>query len=233
MTVCKLAGIPIAFHHRYPQFRAHMHEYLTEEAPLLSLSVSDEELAAEMRDERAAEHPASCEALALYRKLCTALPLYGGFFLHAALLSVDGVGIAVTARSGVGKSTHAALWKGMLADRCSILNGDKPLFRRLEDGHFYGYGTPFAGKEGWHKNATVRMGAVLLLERAETDSVTPLVPSEAFPALYAATLAPRSTDSLARLLPLLADFSGDVRFFRAAVTKEPSAAASAYAAIFG
>lgn len=233
MTVCKLAGIPIAFHHRYPQFRVHMQEYLTEEAPLLSLSVSDEEIAAEMKDDRAAARPASCESLALYRKLCTALPLYGGFFLHAALLSVDGVGVAITARSGVGKSTHAALWRDMLADRCSILNGDKPLFRRGDDGHFYGYGTPFAGKEGWHKNASVRIGAVLLLERAEVDSMTPLAPQEAFPALYAATLTPRSTDSLAALLPLLADFSEGVRFFRAAVTKEPSAAACAYAAIFG
>ncbi len=237
MTICKLAGIPVAFHHRSPSFARLMREYLSDEAPALSVSVSEEEVAAEMaataglgrmrEEERYAYH----EALALYRRFAEALPAYGGFFLHAALLSVDGVGIAVTARSGVGKSTHASLWRTLLGDRCRIINGDKPLVRRGEDGTFFGYGTPFAGKEGWQENAAAPIRHLVLLERAEADRVTPITEDEAFPLFYPALLLPKDEEALSRLLPLAGEFLRSVRVFRAGVTKELSAAEAAYKTI--
>ncbi len=234
MTTCKLAGIPVAFHHLSPSFAERMRGYLTEEEPLLTIAASREEVLAEMA---AAEPPAFSseerryayyEALSLYRRFAEALPAYGGFFLHAALLSVEGVGIAISARSGVGKSTHAALWRELLGDGCRILNGDKPLLRRGEDGIFYGYGTPFAGKEGWQENASVPLRHLLLLERGEVDRITPLSPDEAFPLLYPSLLLPRDERALSLLLPLAGDFLRSLTIWRASVTKNPSAARTAY-----
>ncbi len=239
MTVCKLAGIPVAFENRYPYIPRLMQDYLTNEPPMLTLSLTEAEIACE--GERGGRLPpitsqearlAYLEALAFYRKLSVQLPRFGGFFLHAALLAVEGEGIAVAARSGVGKSTHAALWRELLGDGCEILNGDKPLLRRDAGGRFYGYGTPFAGKEGWHKNASVPVRALLLLERGSEDRLTPVTPAEAFPALYAATLAPESEETAALLLPLLSEFLGTVHIFRASVTPRLSAAEAAYRTIF-
>ena len=238
MTVCKLAGLPVAFLNRYPYFPRLMQDYLTEDAPLITLSLSEEEIAAE--GARGGRLPpdlsqeaqlAYLEALAFYRKLSLALPRYGGFFLHAALIAAEGEGIAITARSGVGKSTHASLWCDLLSDGCRILNGDKPLIRRCEGG-FLGFGTPFAGKEGRHENASVPVRTLLLLERGSEDRLTPVSSAEAFPALYAATLAPEDTEAAARLLPLLSEFLGSVRVFRASVTPRLSAAETAYRTIF-
>lgn len=239
MTTCKLAALSVAFDNRYSYLPHLMRDYLTEEPPLLTLSVTDEEILRETEGGRflpsslsQEDRMAYLESLALYRKLSSLLPLYGGFFLHSALLSVHGEGIAVAAASGVGKSTHAALWRQYLGDDCLILNGDKPLLRRGEDGRFYGYGTPFAGKEGWHRNASAPMRTLLLLERGSRDRLTPLTPAEAFPALYASVLSPGTKEAAAHLLPLLSDFLTSVQIFRAEVTPAQSAAEVAYHTIF-
>lgn len=233
-TVCKLAGIPVAFHHRSPGFRERMRGYLTEEAPLFTVGAEEGEVLSEMAatgrltpigDEA---NYAYHEALVLYRRFAECLPAHGGFLLHAALLSVEGTGIAVTAKSGVGKSTHASLWRAMLGDDCRILNGDKPPVRRGEGGLFYGYGTPFAGKEGWQENASAPIRHLLLLERGKDDRITPLSPSEAFPLLYPSLLLPREEGALAVLLPLVGEFLHSVKVYRASVTKNPSAAKTAY-----
>ena len=240
MTVCKLAAIPVAFQNRYPYFSRLMQGYLTDETPAITLAVNEEEILREEEGGRMLPPTLSqgarmgyLESLALYRKLASLLPSYGGFFLHSALLSVHGRGIAVAAASGVGKSTHAALWRDLCGDACEILNGDKPLLRQGEDGIFYGYGTPFSGKEGWHKNASAPMHALLLLERGEEDRLTPLTPAEAFPALYASVLAPAGKAAAAQLLPLLGRFLESIRIFRASVTPRPSAAEVAYRTLFG
>ena len=239
MTVCKLAGLPVAFANRYPYLPHLLRDYLTEEPPLLTLAATDREIAAEATGGRPTEEalpapPAMSrlEPLALYRKLAEALPRFNGFFLHAVLLSAHGEGIAITAPSGTGKTTHARLWCDLLGDACEIINGDKPLLRRAEGDGFLGYGTPFCGKERYGRNASVPVRTLLLLERGEEDRLEPITPSEAFPALFAATLAPKSSEALSRLLPLLSEFLGTVRLYRATVTPRPSAVEVAYRTLF-
>lgn len=239
MTVCKLAGLSVCLANRYPYLPNLLRDYITEEPPLLTLSVTDGEIAAEAAGGQQLpenlDTPAQLsflEPLAFYRKLCEVLPRYHGFFLHAALLSVHGEGIAISAPSGTGKSTHAVLWRTLLGDACEIVNGDKPLLRRGEDGVFHGYGTPFSGKEGFARNTAVPVRTLLLLERGEEDRLTPMGAAEAFPTLYSATLAPRSEEELARLLPLLSDFLATVRIYRATVTPRLSAAETAYHTLF-
>ncbi|MBQ2719646.1 MAG: hypothetical protein IJF73_06220 [Clostridia bacterium] len=232
MITCRFAGLTVAADPRYPYYERLVRDYRCDGAPDLTLSVTEAELLAEDAGKNAGADLGILEALALYRKLSLALPAYGGLFLHAACLSVDGCGVAVTAPSGVGKSTHAALWKELLGERCEIVNGDKPLIRRGEDGRFYGYGTPFCGKEGWQRNTAVPLTAIVLLERGAHDEVVPTSPAEAFPLLYAATLPPRDEAGLRLLLPLLSSLAASVRLYRARCTPRPSAAALCYRTIF-
>ena len=240
MTVCNLAGITVAFENRYPYFSHLMREYRTTGRPTVSVSVTDEEIT---REAEGASHlpphlpqaalGAVQEALALYRKFSEALPFFEGFFLHAALFEVGGEGVAVAAPSGNGKSTHLALWRQLLGDRLTVINGDKPLLRRTADGGFLGYGTPFCGKEGWHTNAAVPVRHLILLERADRDRITRLTPGEAFPFLFRATLPPEDEETLALVLPLLHDFLSSVQILRAEVTMDKQAAECAYRAVFG
>ncbi|MBO7761328.1 MAG: hypothetical protein J6T24_00865 [Clostridia bacterium] len=230
MTVCLLADIPVAFVHRYPHFAEVFAAYRTDLAPALTVSVTEGELTAEAKRNPALPPPA-LELRALYRKFIATLPAYGGFFLHAAFFTVDGYGIAVCAKSGVGKSTHVALWRDLFSERVRIINGDKPLIRRREDGLFLGYGTPMAGKEGWQENTAAPVRAVLFLARAEEDRVSPLTATEAFPLLLSALPPAERSEDLSALLPLTSEFLSSVRLFRAEVTPRLPAAALAYRAI--
>ena len=231
MTVCLLADIPVAFVHRYPHFAEVFSAYRTDLAPRLMIDVGDAELAAEAKRNPALSPPA-LELRALYRKFIGMLPAYQGFFLHAAFFTVDGYGIAVCAGSGVGKSTHVALWRDLLSERVRIINGDKPLLRRREDALFWGYGTPLAGKEGWQENAAAPVRAILFLSRATEDCIRPLTAAEAFPLLYAAIPSAENTDRLSALLPLTSALLSSVRLFSVGVTPRISAAELAYRTIF-
>lgn len=234
MITCRLAGLTVAATPRHPYYARLMRDYLAPDGavPELSLSVTEDEISAEDTGKNAGADRGILEALALYRKLSLALPAFGGFFLHAACLSVDGCGVGILAPSGVGKSTHAARWRELLGERCRIVNGDKPLVRRAEDGRFLAYGTPFCGKEGWQENTSVPLTALLFLERGDTDEIAPLAPEEAFPLLYAASLPPKDKAGLGLLLPLLSELLAHTRLYRVRCTPQLSAAALSYRTIF-
>lgn len=237
MTVCKLADLTVAFEHRYPFFPRLMRRYLHEGPADLQIAVTEEEIRAEEaalggRGRSEEGRLAFREAIALYRKFAEALPAFRAFFLHAAFLRTEGVGIAFSAPSGVGKSTHIDLWSRHLDTPVEVINGDKPLVRQGDDGRFFGYGSPFSGKEGLQINTCAPISHLVFLERGERDSITPLSREDAFPLLYAATLPPRDTAGLALLLPLLSDFLSSVTLWRAAVTPQPSAARHVYHTLF-
>ena len=96
------------------------------------------------------------ESLAIYRKIAEKVIEYNGFLLHGVVVEVNKCGIAFLARSGVGKSTHVMLWKELLKNKLTIINGDKPLVRII-DGKIFAYGTAWAGKEKLHKNTKTEL----------------------------------------------------------------------------
>lgn len=66
-----------------------------------------------------------------------------------------------------GKSTHTKQWQKYFgADQAIIINDDKPVLRRLEDG-WYAYGTPFSGKTDENVNKKVKLQGICMLERGE------------------------------------------------------------------
>ena len=71
---------------------------------------------------------------------------YGGIMIHSSAVEVDGKAYLFSAPCGTGKSTHTKQWQKYFgADQAIIINDDKPVLRRLEDG-WYAYGTPLVGK---------------------------------------------------------------------------------------
>ena len=113
------------------------------------------------------------ESIAAYRKIAERLPEYGAVVFHGAVIAEADVAYAITARSGVGKTTHVSLWQRAFGDSVYILNGDKPILRVI-DGVVYASGTPWRGKEGYGIPGMLPLAAVGFLERAAEPSADPI-----------------------------------------------------------
>ena len=184
--------------------------------PLFSICLSDEEIARELLPDIT---PWQAESAGICRRLAERLLPHGGYLFHAAVIELDGVGYAFTAKSGVGKTTHIAMW--MKKYGATAINGDKP-FLRVRDGRIYAYGTPWCGKENWHKNTAVPLGGLCFLARGEENAITRLTPADALslllPQLY---LAPQALDFAER-------FVTEVPAYRLYATRSWAAAELSY-----
>lgn len=87
---------------------------------------------------------------------------------HGVLLEHEGMCFAVCADSGVGKSTHARLWRDR--KNALILNGDRTLLRKRE-GVWHGYGSPWSGTSGEQVCRSAPLKAIVILKRGEENRV--------------------------------------------------------------
>ena len=122
------------------------------------------------------------EALAVYRKIAEKMPEYDTVLMHGSAAALDGEAYLFTAKSGVGKSTHARLWREVFGARVVMVNDDKPLVRITDSGVTV-YGTPWNGKHRLGENISAPLRAVCILERAEENMIRPVTKAEAYPAL--------------------------------------------------
>ena len=155
---------------------------------------------------------------------------FGVMLVHASALVIDGKAYLFSADSGVGKSTHTRLWLKAFGDRVHILNDDKPVVR-LYDDRVLVCGTPFDGGSGIAQNETCPLGAIVFLERGETNAVRVPDNKEIIQKLYfqtahmvSAALADKMLDNFSRLLAL-------TRFYVLTCNQEIDAALTAYRSI--
>ena len=98
------------------------------------------------------------------------LAVLDGGVLHSSSLAWKGQGIAFSAPSGTGKSTHVGLWKKYFGDEVEVINDDKPAIR-FEGEQAMLCGTPWSGKTDQNLNRMVPLKAIVFLERGETNSI--------------------------------------------------------------
>lgn len=212
MAIYRLADLNIDIRNRYKHTSVQCAGYIAPEgsAPDVTVAVP-EEAHAKLVAEKPQFGPGYLESIEIYRRLCTAILPYDAFFVHAAVVEVDGRAYAFSATSGTGKSTHISLWREYFGDRVQIINGDKPILRR-RDGQFIAYGTPWCGKEGWNQNRSAPLAAICFLERSEDNYIHPLTPEKAVDRILGQLLRPKTakemdmtlalTDSLLRTVPI-------------------------------
>lgn len=104
-----------------------------------------------------------------------------GLLLHASLIKYKDKAIAFSAPSGVGKSTHADLWRTHLG--ATILNGDRAALRQTGEG-WTAYGCPYAGTSGIYCNDSAPLTAIVVLRQGERNHLRPASAAEAFRYLY-------------------------------------------------
>lgn len=153
---------------------------------------------------------AEAESALLYRRICQIMPRFDAFLLHAAVLCMDGRGYAFSARRGTGKSTHLSLWQACYGDRVTVVNGDKPLLRRGADGHWWVFGTPWAGKEGLNSNTVCPLNAVVFLEQGPVNRITPAATADTAARILEGTILPPDPATQDRMAALVGSLTRDV-----------------------
>lgn len=137
--------------------------------------------------------------------------LKSGLVLHASAISHRGKGIAFTAPSGTGKSTHTQLWEKYRPGTV-VLNDDMPIIRIINNKPVI-YGTPWSGSEIKYRNDSAPLTAIVILERAQKNSIIRLDAGEALKSLMPRLMLPyydqalmdiaiRSLDDMIRLVPV-------------------------------
>jgi len=101
------------------------------------------------------------------------LCLSGGAVLHGSLIAYENQGIVFSANSGIGKSTHAGLWKKYFGNKVAILNDDKPAIRFYQ-GVPYVFWTPWSGKSDLNENKKVQLKSIVFIRRADTNRIEKL-----------------------------------------------------------
>lgn len=235
-TVC-LAGFPIEINCLFEQTKQFCSDYLTEEAPLFSVTAGQEEIEYERlksAQEDAFEgipvrsFPDSyLETLAVYRQIAARLPQYDTLLFHGSVVAMEDCAYLFTAKSGTGKSTHTRLWREVFGSRAYMVNDDKPLLR-IQDGIVYACGTPWDGKHRLSTNAMVPLRGLCILERDSSNHIEPISLREAFPMLFQQSYRPTEPAQLVRVLNLLDRISQTVPLYRMGCTIDPEAARMAY-----
>ena len=160
------------------------------------------------------------------------LTVLGGEVLHSSALALDGQGVAFSAPSGTGKSTHVGLWRQVFGDRVTVINDDKPALRFTENGVMI-YGTPWSGKTAENTNCRVPLKAIVFIERGQENRLERLSPLDGMIQLagqisrpyYDAGLGQKSVEFIQRL-------STAVPMYRMTCNMDPEAARVAYRGIF-
>lgn len=171
--------------------REYFKDYIVGAAPEVMLSVSaferqreqvllDEEAHREKLRRREFSQP-FLERSGFLRKTAAALLEKDILLLHGSSLIVDGKAYLFTADCGVGKSTHARLWRTLLGERAQILNDDRAFIDLAQP--VTAYSCPWSGKHGLQNNLSAPLGGICILTRGAVNKITPISRDEGIKAL--------------------------------------------------
>ncbi len=227
----RIADLNFEIRCKYNYLKKQCRDYIAEfETPDEILSVTEDEIDRENVDGADFDR-GYFEGLAIYRKIAEKVIEYDGFLMHGVLIEADGKGVLFTAKSGVGKSTHAAMWRRYLGrERCRIINGDKPILRFV-DGKLYAYGTPWCGKEGMQENRKIELCSIAFIERGQVNEAFQITSKECFQELISQIHFPSDDALVISVIDLCGRLIQSVRFFKIKCTPDVEAAEVATRAI--
>ena len=210
---------------------AYIHElctdYVTDQpADFMVNTTQDDILFERERSEDLRASDEYLETLAVYRKIAEKIPEYDAFLFHGSSIKVDGCAYIFTAKSGTGKSTHAALWRKLLSDKAVMINDDKPIIRVTSSGTAYVYGTPWDGKHKLSANTYAPVQAICILDRSDSNSIKRISKTEALPVLLQQVYRPFESSAMERTMDLL--FKMDAEFYHLFCNMDISAAELSY-----
>lgn len=229
--ICKIADFIVEFKNPSNTIVSYLKNYVSEGAPDFCLEATEQEIETVRSLSKVSINKAQAEMTVFHTKLLSLLPQKDAMFLHASLIEVKGMGVAFTALSGTGKSTHTLLWKKLLGDKMRIINGDKPIIRFL-DGIPFGYGNPWNGKEGLGINAKTPLKHICFIERSSLNRCQKITSEQALKKIFDQIFIPRDPLNASNTLSLLNRLLTQCTIWNIECNTDIGAAETAYRAIF-
>lgn len=229
--ICRLADFDIEFVNPTIGCQNFLKDYETNAIPQVKFSMTKEDFDKIKNSLHYTASPLQIEITAFYNKILTWCPLNDAMFLHSSLIEVNNQGVAFTALSGTGKSTHTLLWQKLLGDKMKIINGDKPIVRFIGEIP-YGYGTPWNGKERLGTNERVHLKHICFIEQSDTNSCKKLSPQEALQGIFSQIFVPNDPVAVQKTLELLNRLLNHCSIWKIKCNMDIEAAQVAYNTIF-
>jgi hypothetical protein len=172
LFIIKIADLNIAIKNKYDYILKQCAEYICAEQNFdFEVSVTENDISNEHKAGGFDFDEGYLESICIYRAIAKELPKYNAFVLHSAAIEFDGNAYCFAAKSGTGKTTHIMLWKKLFGENVTIINGDKPIVRRINE-EFFVFGTPWSGKENLGNNVSAPLKGICFLEQAPYNDIS-------------------------------------------------------------
>ena len=229
----KIAGHTALVSSLFESTRDYCKDYLTDDEPEFTITVTAEDLAFEQADllaEALAEgmKPRKftdpfLDRAAIQRAFAEYLFHRNILLFHGSTVALDGAAYLFTAKCGTGKSTHTRLWRQIFGDRATMVNDDKP-FLELTASGVIAHGSPWSGKHGLSSNISVPLKGICILHRGPENKIRPISPEEATEMLLAQGYCPQGPQLQETFRALTTRLGNIVPLWSMECTKDPEAA---------
>ena len=203
-------------------------DFLMDEEPDYTITMTEEDLKNESSNSNNGQVYVNEEISALYRRIADLLVEDNIVVFHSSAICVNGGAFLITARSGVGKSTHARNLKEFIGEEFKYINDDKPLLEVSDNGVVV-YGTPWNGKERISNNISAPLKAILFLNRGETNSYRKIDnKEEIYIKMISQIYLPKEKSKREKALKIADALLKNVNFYEINVTKDIESAKMTY-----
>ena len=201
--------------------------FLSEEEPDYVITMNEEDLKNESSNSVDGKVYVNEEISALYRKIADLFVEENIIVFHGSSFAVNGSGFIITARSGVGKSTHAKLLSDLIGEDFKYINDDKPLL--LVNDSVTIYSSPWNGKERRGNNISAPLKAIMFLGRSEEPNFRKIVnKEEIYIKLLSQTYLPKEKASREKALKIADKLLRNVNFYEINVNQDIESAKMTY-----
>ncbi len=229
--VVDIANLNIKVNCKYGFTRDFCGEYVTDNEPDFSVSVSEDAIDREIEISPFEPSRPYAESICVYREIAEKLPFYDRLVFHGAVISYKNKGYIFTAPSGTGKTTHISLWHKYVGG-VDVVNGDKPVLHITED-FTEAYATPYAGKEGFQNHSHEKLRGICLIEQSKENSIRRIAVSDCLMRIMTQVYKPYDTAAAVKTLDLLDKLLRNVPVYLLGCDMSENAVKCSYEALTG
>ena len=224
--IYEIAGLKVEMEPRFGRLTKQCEGYRSSGTPVMTLMPDP-------RDEAQVQAPTQEEREYILHSaaFCREIIQHGRFFLHASAVVCGGGAYLFSGPSGIGKSTHTAMWQKLFPG-IQILNDDKPVIWP-EKGKITAWGTPFSGRTDLQRNLGVPLMGICFLKQARENRIRPVAETEALALILNNTWRPKDDKTMNLLLNGIQQVVEEIPIFELSCTTDPEAAQLSYATMKG
>ena len=180
--------------------------------------------------ERNGQEPFIPRLIPIFATFEAGIVMRDGLPIHASLVEKDGFGVVFLGPCGRGKSTQAKLWEKYLG--ADFIIGDRPVLRKL-GGKWLGFGMPWDGPDMLYRQISVPVRALVYLEKAKENSISPMNTVQAMPKLLQQARMPVWDDTAVDgAVALMGELAWEVPVYRLQCLPDEAAARLTYETIY-